>query len=379
MAEPFKNLVNAALIDDAAGHLHRTWPGFDRARFRSLATNGLDALELKARAMHVCAALEATLPDDFHRAADILESSLGPPAVGDDLSSMRMTDAGLGGWILWPVGEFVARRGLDHPVRALQLLHALTQRFSAEFAIRPFIVRHQDLTLATLATWTRDPSAHVRRLVSEGSRPRLPWGMQLKALVADPSPTLPLLEVLQDDASEYVRRSVANHLNDIAKDHPAVLIDWVARYLPGASRDRRALLKHASRTLIKRGHPGMMTLWGVGRRLAGEATCSASPKRVSLGGEVTLRLVLQSDSSRTQKLAIDYAIHHVKANGATSPKVFKGWVVDLGPHETRTLVKRHSMRPVTTRRYHAGRHVVDVMVNGQVVATTSFHLSGVRS
>jgi 3-methyladenine DNA glycosylase AlkC len=379
MAEPFKNLVNAALIDDAARHLHRTWPGFDRARFRSLATDGLDALELKARAMHVCAALEATLPDDFHRAADILESSLGPPAVGDDLSSMRMTDAGLAGWILWPVGEFVARRGLDHPARALRVLHALTQRFSAEFAIRPFIVRHQDLTLATLATWIRDPSAHVRRLVSEGSRPRLPWGMQLKALIADPSPTLPLLEVLQDDASEYVRRSVANHLNDIAKDHPALLVDWVARYLPGAGRDRRALLKHASRTLTKRGHPGMMKLWGVGRRLAGEAMCSASPKRVSLGGEMTLRVVLRSDSSRTQKLAIDYAVHHVKANGATSPKVFKGWVVDLAPRETRTLTKRHSMRPVTTRRYHAGRHVVDVMVNGQVVATTSFHLLGVRS
>jgi len=379
MAEPFKNLVNAALIDDAATHLRRAWPGFDRARFRALATNGLDALELKARAMHVCAALEVTLPDDFDRAADILESSFGPPAAGDDLSSMRMTDAGLAGWILWPVGEFVARRGLDHPERALQVLHALTQRFSAEFAIRPLIVRHPDVTLKTLARWTRDPSAHVRRLVSEGSRPRLPWGMQIKAFIADPSPTLPLLEVLQDDPSEYVRRSVANHLNDIAKDHPAVLVEWVARHLAGASPQRRALLKHASRTLIRRGHPGMMKLWGVGRRLVGEATCSVAPKRVALGGDVTLRLVVRSSSSRAQKLAIDYAVHHVKASGATSPKVFKGWVVDLAPHETRTLVKRHSMRPVTTRRYHAGRHAVDVVANGQVVATTSFHLVGVTT
>lgn len=376
MAEPFKNLVNPALVHAAAQHLRRVWPAFDRARFCALALDGLEGLELKARALHVCAALEATLPADFVEAAGLLEASFGPPAAGDDLSSMRTTGAGIAGWFLWPVGEFVARRGLDHPERALAVLHALTQRFSAEFAIRPFLVRHQDLTLETLMRWTRDPSAHVRRLVSEGSRPRLPWGLQLKAFIADPSPTLPLLEALLDDESAYVRRSVANHLNDIAKDHPGLVVDWVARHLQGSGRERRALLRHASRTLVKRGNARMLKLWGVGRPLAGEVRCRVSPARVSVGETVTLHLVLRSTSSRRQALAVDYAVHHVKANGGTSPKVFKGWVIDLAPLETRTLVKRHSMRPVTTRRYHPGRHAVDVMVNGQVVATAAFHLIG---
>src|SRR5439155_5352418 len=133
-------------------------------------------------------------------------------------------------------------------------------------AIRPFIVRHPALAFATLARWTTDPSPQVRRLVSEGSRPRLPWGLQLKSLIADPSPTLPLLEALMDDESEFVRRSVANHLNDIAKDHPALVAEWIETHLPGASAQRRALLRHASRTLIKRGDARILKAWGLGRK-----------------------------------------------------------------------------------------------------------------
>jgi hypothetical protein len=159
--------------------------------------------------------------------------------------------------------------------------------------------------------------------------------MQLKALIADPSPTLPLLEVLQDDESEYVRRSVANHLNDIAKDHPACSRQWVepaSRLAP--SRERRALLAHASRTLVKRGDPGMLKLWGLGRRLARRGHRARHRHSASRWAtHVTLRVVAAFDRARTQKLAIDYAVHHVKASGATSPKVFKGWVVDLAPRE----------------------------------------------
>ena len=131
------------------------------------------------------------------------------------------------------------------------------------------IVAHPERVYATLQRWTTDPSAHVRRLVSEGSRPRLPWGLQLKSLIADPSPTLPLLRALQDDDSEYVRRSVANHLNDIAKDHPDLVVQWLAEHLPGAPAARRRLLKHASRTLIKQGHPQAMKAWGLGQALRG--------------------------------------------------------------------------------------------------------------
>ena len=199
MAEPFKNLINQDLVRDAAAQLQRVAPGFDAPRFITLASQGLDALELKARSMHICSALETTLPGDFTAAAGVIEAALAPAEPDFAMAQLQGLQQGLRGWILWPVGEYIARHGQATPERALQALHAITQRFTAEFAIRPFIQHHPQLSFATLARWVHDDSAHVRRLVSEGSRPRLPWGEQLKALIQDPSPTLPLLQALQDD------------------------------------------------------------------------------------------------------------------------------------------------------------------------------------
>ena len=377
MAEPFKNFLNAGLVREAAAHLARHTPGFDAKAFVRQASTGLDALELKARSLHICAALEATMPAAFDAAAKAFEAALAPPTpevASEGGDAPAGLNEGLGGWILWPVGEYIARHGQAQPERALAALHALTQRFTAEFAIRPFIEQHPDLSLATLARWTADPSHHVRRLVSEGSRPRLPWGLQLKGLIQDPSPTLPLLRALQDDSSEYVRRSVANHLNDIAKDHPAVVAQWLRDHLPNASKERRALLRHASRTLIKAADPAVLKAWGLGAAFKGDAELSLSPQRVTLGSEVTLTLRLRSTSKKPQRLAVDYAVHHVKAHGGTSAKVFKGWQLELPPLAEVTLSKRHPVKPITTRRYHAGRHGVAVQVNGGVVAEASFDL-----
>jgi 3-methyladenine DNA glycosylase AlkC len=375
MAEPFKNLLNAPLVRSAAAHLARSAPDFDARAFVHRATDGLDALELKARALQIAAALQATLPADFDTAARAVEAALAPAEPDDAMASLQGLDAGLRGWILWPVGEFVAQRGLHQPERALRVLHALTQRFTAEFAIRPFIVQHPALVFDTLARWVHDPSHHVRRLVSEGSRPRLPWGLQLKALVADPSPSLPLLQALQDDPSAYVRRSVANHLNDIAKDHPQHVLDWLHQHLPGAGPERRALLRHASRTLIKAGHPGVLQAWGQGEPFSGQAVLQLQPHRVVLGGAVQLSLQLHSRSRRTQRLVVDLVVHFVKAHGGTAPKVFKGWQLELPPQAEQTLHKTLPMRPITTRRHHAGRHRVEVQVNGRAVAEADFTLT----
>lgn len=372
MAEPFKHLINAALVRECGAHLRRAWPGFDRRAFEAQALAGLDALEMKARAMQIADALEATLPADFDRAAGLLESVLAP-APTDDALGLRTTDAGLAGWIGWPIGEYIARRGLAMPGRALLALHALTQRFTSEFAVRPFLVHHFDLTLATLTGWTTDPSPHVRRWTSEGTRPRLPWGLRLDALVRDPAPTAPILRALLDDPSGYVRRSVANHLNDIAKDHPGHVADWLDAHLPGAPPARRALLRHASRTLVKQGHARTLAAWGLAG-FRGEATLAVSPRRVAVGGQVVLEAVLRSTARKAQHLAVDYVVHHVRANGGASPKVFKGWTLDLAPGETRALSKRHPLRPVTTRRLYPGVHRVELQVNGRVLAAASFTL-----
>ncbi len=372
--EPFKNFINVQTVRDTSRHLHRAWPAFPRKAFESRASDGLAALELKARVMHLSLALEAFLPQDFAHAADVIEASLAPVADDAAPDQPRNPDEGLAGWAIWPLGEFVARCGLGMPERALRTLHALTQRSTAEFAIRHFIAQHPTLTFATLDEWTRDRSAHVRRLVSEGSRPRLPWGMQLKGLIADPTPTLPLLLALQDDPSEYVRRSVANHLNDIAKDHPDVVAQWVERHLPDAPAQRKALLKHACRTLIKNGDPRIMKAWGLAKPYRGDVRFKLSKRRVLLGDSIELQLTLQSSAARAQKLAIDYAVHHVKANGQITAKVFKGWTLDLGANEVRELRKSHSLRVVTTRRYHAGTHTIALRINGRSAASANFEL-----
>lgn len=375
MAEPFKLLLNETVVRALAQHLLRVSRGvFEASRFQALALEELDALEFKARAAHIAAALGATLPADFDHAAQWLEAALGPPGEGDDLAGFACGEAGVAGWIVWPMTDYVARRGLTHPERALAALHAMTQRFSAEWALRTFIERHPEVTWPTLRRWADDPSAHVRRLVSEGSRPRLPWGLQLKGLIADPAPTLPLLERLQDDPSPYVRRSVANHLNDIAKDHPALIAAWLARHLPGASPERRALLKHACRTLIKAGDRRVLDAWGLGGGLVGEASLQVSPSRIRLGEVLELTLTLRGRGQAPQTLVVDYLVHHVKADGRTSPKVFKGWQLQLPPGEHRTLRKRHAVKPITTRVYYPGVHRVEVQVNGQVVAEGVFEL-----
>lgn len=372
MPEAFKNLIHTGTIERAATHLQRAWPGFDTQRFVQLASTGLDGLEMKARAMQIADALDACLPADFGQAAGIVEAALAPPGTKDAES------LGLSGWIGWSLGEFVARRVAARPAdlaRGLACLRELTQRFTAEFAIRPLLRDHPNAVWPVLMGWSEDASPLVRRLASEGTRPRLPWGLRLHDLVRDPTPATPVLARLQDDPDEVVRRSVANHLNDIAKDHPERLADWLDQHLPGASPERRALLRHASRTLIKQGHPRVMAAWGVGGRFKGAARLGITPAVVTQGDSVTLSLTLRSTAREQQNLVVDYTVHHITARGTPSPKVFKGWNLVLPPGEERELTRRHSLKPITTRRYHAGWHAVTISINGVQVADAGFTLT----
>ena len=374
MAVPFKERIGAALVRDVGAHLGRSWSDFPQRRFVRQALSGLEDLELKARVAHVADALAACLPRRFDVAAAALEGSLAPARDDDDLSALVTTEDGLAGWAVWPMTDFIARYGLTHPARSLRALHALTQRNTAEYAVRPFLIEHRAQTMRALAGWVDDPSPHVRRLVSEGTRPRLPWGVQLKHLVADPSPCLPLLERLQDDSSAYVRRSVANHLNDVSKDHPGLVVGWLERHLMSCPGTRRAMLRHAARTLIKQGNKPALRAFGVGDPLRGRAVLEISPRRASVGGELRLEVSLQSTSARSQQLVVDYIVHHVRADGSTRGKTWKGWKLRLGAGELGVLHKAHSLRSVTTRRDYPGRHRVELLVNGDVEATASFDL-----
>ncbi len=274
---------------------------------------------------------------------------------------------------MMPLGMVVAASGLEDFEASFVLLKEMTKRATAEFDVRPFLARDQTSTRHH-APWVKDESVHVRRLVSEGTRPRLPWGMRLQALVADPTPTLPLLEALKDDPEDYVRRSVANHLNDIAKDHPELVADIAKRWLKGADRNREKLVRHACRSLIKQGHTATLEAFGLNPpeiRVEGPQVLTAE---VAYGDTVGFNIELVSTSSKTQDLVIDYLIHFRKANGTLAPKVFKWTKLTLAPGERLTLSRSHAIRPITTRVYYGGTQAVSLRINGQDFGFSEFEL-----
>ncbi|SCB57057.1 3-methyladenine DNA glycosylase AlkC [Rhizobium aethiopicum] len=363
MPEPLKNLLHEALVSEMADRIAANASSFDKARFVKLATDGLGALELMERSALVRDGLFATLPDDFPEAASILKASL--PAPGR---------AGLTGWMLLPVNQFIAARGPDYFEIGLQLLKALTPHFTGEFGIRPFIHRDQQRALAIISGWVADPDQHVRRLASEGTRPRLPWAMRLPRLVKDPVPILPILTALMDDPEDYVRRSVANSLNDIAKDHPDMVAAFIADHIEGASAERRRLLKHASRTLLKKGHAQALANFGFGAAASLECELRLVNSEVMFGEGLDFEIRVTNAGQTTHSLMIDYAIHHVKADGSLSPKVFKCKTVTLAPGQSHAIGRRHAMRPITTRRYYPGEHRIAILVNGAESASETFVL-----
>jgi 3-methyladenine DNA glycosylase AlkC len=228
--------------------------------------------------------------------------------------------------------------------------------------------------LAVFKDWVKDPDQHVRRLVSEGSRPRLPWAMQLPIFIEDPRPVIALLEQLKDDPEEYVRRSVANNLNDIAKDHPELVADIAQKWLQAASKNRQRLVRHACRTLIKNGHKKTLAALGYTSPAIHSAKVSVLTPKLLFGEALEFSLSLQSNASETQPLMIDYIVHHQKASGLTSAKVFKWSSTNLIPRKTLTLQKKHPIKQITTRVYYAGLHGLEVVVNGISVGRADFEL-----
>ena len=364
-----KDGLNRTAIERIAGALDRAAPGFAKDAFIERAITGLDRLELKQRVQHVIEVLGEFLPKDFKQTAAILSGLAKVWDKGDPADSLR-------GFAAWPLIDFVAVHGLDEPETALPVLRELTPLFTAEFAIRPFIQNHLELTLTALRLWSLDENEAVRRLVSEGTRPRLPWGARLDSFVKDPSPVLPLLEKLKDDPSESVRRSVANHLNDIGKDHPELLLDLCERWSQNASSNRKRLIRHAVRSLVKQGRPRVFPLLGYDPSPKIEiGDFSLSPGVLDMGGTLSMNLTLQSRSDREQSFVLDYVIDFVKANGKTAPKVFKWRNVVLPAGSEATFTKTHTIKPITTRVYYPGRHKAALLINGVVRGDAYFLLN----
>ena len=370
MAERLKDRYGEDVPRRIAAMIAAVHPGFPARAFVRTALDGYAQLDLMARGQQVARALHAHLPAHFPEAAAILVRSLGPAlgAGGGD---------GMAPFVYLPHVLYVAEHGLGHFEDAMRAQYELTQRFTAEFSIRAFIERHPQETLARLAQWTRDPSAHVRRLVSEGTRPRLPWARRLRDFQRDPRPVLALLELLKDDTELYVRRSVANNLNDIGKDHPGLLFATARRWLEDADANRRWLVAHALRSAVKRGERGALEALGFGGKApVAVRRVSITPRCVPVGSAVAIAFEVANTGRRPAQVLVDFRVHFVKANGRSAPKTFKIRRFTLAPGEAVRLARKVSLAPMTTRRHYPGRHVVEALINGRAVPLGAFRLSG---
>lgn len=360
--EPLKNMYTRPLLADFADEVLRIHPPFDRERFlASVFDADWDSRELKDRYRHISAVLRQLLPADYREALGIL---------------LRLADTGrLSGfpYIFFP--DFVQTYGLEDWEASIPALRRFTSMNSSEFAVRPYIEQDPGRMLGIMLDWAGDPDEHVRRLASEGCRPRLPWAPPLRGLIADPEPILPILERLKEDDSEYVRRSVANNLNDISKDHPELVLRLAGEWLGVDPRTDR-LLKHACRTLLKKGSPEALMLFGLG---GGGGSLESveirglelEPPVVRIGEELRLRFALACSEPASFKL--QFAVDYVKANGKTSPKRFHLSEKKRFRGEE-AFERRLSFKDLSTRKHYPGMHRLSILVNGEPAASVEFEV-----
>jgi len=362
-----KESLNTQTVQQLASCLSDIHPTFDYTAFNKTAKNGLNNLELKARVYHLIDALHQYLPQDFEQTAQIL--------CQVKQHQLEAKDPTIRAFTAWPLIDYVAVHGLQHPETALKTLAQLTSLFSAEFAIRPFIQQHYQLTFEHLHNWCDSPDFHLRRLVSEGTRPRLPWGQQLPQFINDPQPILPLLEKLKADSEDYVRRSVANNLNDISKDHPQTVLDTCQHWQAQPCKETQWVIRHATRTLVKKDVPEVFALLGYTAKPQLEIELTLNSNTLKVGDNLEFHIQLKSTAQQPQKLLVDYAIHFMKANGQQSGKVFKLKTLELAAKEVITLEKTHRLMALSTRRYYPGEHKVEIKINGLSFGEETFQLN----
>ncbi len=369
-----KNFYNQAVVEQIAAGIAGVYKSFKRDAFVAESMSQLLSLELKARAFCISAALRKYLPQDYAEAIRILVQSMGHDNGSGGVE-------GMDGFRYLPFLNFLEKYGLDDPELSMKTFPQMTKYFSGEFAIRPYLLLHRDLAVAAANQWSKDQDWRVRRLASEGMRPRLPWGMRLKEFVVDPAPILPILDRLFNDPHPVVRRSVANSLNDISKDHPRLAVQIAARWLKENNTEEvRQMVSHGLRTLRKKGDKATSDLLGLAHGVAVKLIAFVLEKEsVRLGETIGFNLTLVSEEKQSIRLVVHYAVHHQRKNGTIAPKTFKLAERDIKSGEKITFSGKHSFKEITTRRYYAGKHKIEVIVAGVSCGNKEFILHPVGS
>jgi 3-methyladenine DNA glycosylase AlkC len=338
---------------------------FDRRAFeQAIFSPAFAGMELKQRMTHTIEVIAGLLPLDYADAIEHLKALIvALQAAGHQEQSFE--------YMFLP--EYIETHGFDHFDLSIGAFEFVTQFTSCEFAVRPFIHHYGQPMLDRMLDWSRHSHEMVRRLASEGSRPRLPWAMALPALKKDPSPLLPILDSLKQDPSESVRRSVANNLNDISKDNSAFVIERVREW-QGLGSDTGALLKHACRSLLKQGDPQTLALFGYDSTGIEVNEFTVDTPSVAFGDSLAFHFKVENASADTKLVRLEYAIYHLKKNGNLTPKVFKISERELAAGARDRIERKHRIKPITTRQYYAGEHRVSVIVNGRETESIEFQL-----
>lgn len=363
MAEALKHLYSKEYIRLLSEEVSKQYSAFPTKQFHKLVFDKeWTARELKQRMRHISECLKRTLPEDYSSALAILMKTYP-----------RMTGLKYIGFANMCFADFVELYGIDHYALSIPALEFFTIGCSSEFAVRPYIIKYPDLMMKQMLIWAHHPHEHVRRLASEGCRPRLPWAMGLPEFKKNPSPILPILEALKNDPSEFVRRSVANNLNDIAKDHPELVLR-MAKQWKGQSKETDWVIKHGCRTLLKRGHTQVLEHFGFKKAKGVQVLrFKLSQSAVKIGDKLSFSFSIRTPI--TQKLRIEYSIDFVTSRGNNSKKIFKIAENTLEKNKMQPFTKSHSFRDLTVRKHFAGRHTLAIIVNGNVLAKKHFDVS----
>jgi 3-methyladenine DNA glycosylase AlkC len=364
MAEPLKNMFNPAFFEKLCPVLTQSIPGFDCRDFiYRVFNNTWPDRELKERVRHIAVVLHHFLPKDFRLASAML-AKLAGALIKNEIREQ--------GFETIFIPEYILVFGCDYPDESLSALEEITKLVSAEYAVRPFIMRYPEKTMAKMLAWSQHADANVRRLSSEGCRPRLPWAMGIPFLKKDPQPILPILENLKVDPSAYVRRSVANNLNDIAKDHPDLVLSIVKKW-QGKNPNTEWIIRHGCRTLLKRGDENALTLHGFNPGSRSRLISFTLPKKkVRIGDKLNFAFDFINQEKSPANFRLEYAIDYITSSGKTSRKIFKISENNFIPGQPVSIQRKQSFKNFTTRKHFKGKHFITILANGKKLAGKEF-------
>ena len=365
MSTLLKDLYSPAFYTNFTNVLAQVLPSLNKEQFIvAIFDDTFAGKELKQRMRHTAQVLHQFFPQDFAQAAALLQQLITQLRV-NGIKEFSVE------YMFLP--DYIETYGLNDFDSAVKAIEVVTQFTSCEFAVRPFIVKYGDRMLQQMLSWSVHESDKVRRLASEGTRPRLPWAMAIPALKKDPAPVLPILENLKSDPSEFVRRSVANNLNDIAKDHPNLVIDLAAKW-KGLSKETDAIIKHGCRTLLKQGHAAVLKYYGLQSENIVLADFTIATPIVTIGKSLVFSFSIINNNITAQVIRLEYAVYYKRQNGQFSKKVFKISEKLYKPNETAIIQRRQSFKPITTRRFYIGQHQLSIIVNGEEKGLKTFQL-----